>query len=66
MEIILNGEKKTIDAPMTIEALIERFGFDKSVGAVALNMTFVPSDKYEETYVNDGDEIEVLAPVCGG
>lgn len=34
--------------------------------AVAVNLQFVPKERYAETPLRDGDEIEVIAPVTGG
>ena len=66
MQIIVNGEPKELENEMTIMRLMETLGYEKDIGAVAVNMTFVASDRYEETVVHDGDEVEILAPVCGG
>ena len=66
MKIIVNGEPKEFDNEISIKTLMEVLGYEKGVGAVAVNMTFVASDKYEETMLQEGDEVEILAPVCGG
>ncbi len=66
MKITVNGEPKEFDNEMNIMTLIQTLGYKKDVGAVAVNMTFVASDKYEETMLHNGDEVEILAPVCGG
>ena len=66
MQVIINGETKTLDERTTVSEMIRKLGFDAAAGAVAVNMTFVPSDKYDETVLHDGDSVEVLAPVCGG
>ena len=66
MKIIINGEPKEFDNEINIKTLMEALGYEKGVGAVAVNMTFVASDKYEESVLHDGDEVEILAPVCGG
>ena len=66
MKVIINGEPKEFENEMNIMTLMETLGYKKDVGAVAVNMTFVASDKYEETMLQDGDEVEILAPVCGG
>lgn len=34
--------------------------------AVAINYEFVPKSKHAEVILQDGDEIEVIAPVTGG
>jgi len=66
MKIMLNGETKEVDSDMTITTMIKRFGYDENVGAVAVNMVFVPSDRYGETVLQEGDKVEILGPVCGG
>ncbi|AKF25419.1 hypothetical protein YH65_08510 [Sulfurovum lithotrophicum] len=66
MMIIVNGESKEVAGQMSIAELIAFLGFSEKVGAVAYNMTFVPSDSYEKTLLSEGDEVEILAPVCGG
>ncbi len=66
MKITVNGEPKEFDNEMNIMTLMQTLGYEKGVGAVAVNMTFVASDKYEETMLHNGDEVEILAPVCGG
>ena len=66
MKIIVNGESKEFENEINIKTLMEALGYEKGVGAVAVNMTFVASDKYEETMLQEGDEVEILAPVCGG
>jgi len=67
MKIIVNGEPKEMaEEKITIVSLMEILGYEKKVGAVALNMTFIPSDSYEKTVLKEGDEVEILAPVCGG
>ncbi|WP_295421722.1 sulfur carrier protein ThiS [Sulfurovum sp.] len=66
MTIIVNGESKQIADQMSIAELITFLGFSEKIGAVACNMTFVPSDSYEKTFLSEGDEVEILAPVCGG
>ncbi len=66
MTIVLNGEPKEIAPQTTIVDLMEAFGYKEGVGAVAINMTFVASDSYDNTVLHEGDEVEILAPVCGG
>jgi len=66
MNIVVNGEPKEIAPDTDIHTLMETLGYDKNVGAVAVNMTFVASDKYDSTILQEGDEVEILAPVCGG
>ena len=66
MEISVNGKKETLLENLSVRALVEQLGYTKKGFAVAINMTFVPIAKYEETIINEGDKIDILAPVQGG
>lgn len=66
MKIIINGQKKTFTAPLDLQAALEQEGFADMLVAVARNGTFVPRSRYANTNLNDGDEIEILAPMQGG
>lgn len=41
-------------------------GYHSSHMAVAINGTFVPKSAHETLQVNDGDEIDIVAPMQGG
>jgi sulfur carrier protein len=66
MKIFVNGELKEFEDETNIKTLMEVLGYEKDAGAAAVNMTFVAIDKYEETLLHEGDEVEILAPVYGG
>ncbi len=66
MKITINGQKKTFTAPLDLSAALEQQGFDGMLVAVARNGTFVPRSQYANTNLNDGDEIEIVAPMQGG
>ena len=34
--------------------------------AVAINLTFVPKNRYDQTLLQEGDQIEIIAPITGG
>ena len=34
--------------------------------AAAINLTFVPKNSYEQTLLQEGDQIEIIAPITGG
>ena len=65
MMIVLNGEERKIDSE-TISELVIELGYKDKVIAVAANETFVARRDYEETTIQDGDEIEIVAPMQGG
>ncbi len=65
IEIIVNGKKESIKA-CNIQELIELLGYHDNSFAVAVNGTFVSLKSYHDTTVENGDEIEILAPMVGG
>lgn len=34
--------------------------------AAAINLTFVPKTRYDQTLLQEGDQIEIIAPITGG
>lgn len=65
MNLTINGEIKTINAG-TLADVLYSLGYKGNYFAVALNMTHVPSSKYDSTNVTSGDAIEILMPMQGG
>ena len=66
IKISVNGEIKELKENLNVKQLIEVLEYKTKGFAVAINTTFVPIAKYEETIINDGDTIDILAPVQGG
>jgi len=66
IKISVNGEIKEIEEGLNVKQLIEALNYKQEGFAVAINTTFVSIKSYEETIINDGDTIDILAPVQGG
>ena len=66
MRIRLNGEPHELDGPMTVSALLAGLHIDARRVAVEHNLVVVKRAKYDETMVNEGDEVEVVNFVGGG
>lgn len=68
MKIKLNGEEKLFNGLNTIEEVINSYlnGKEARGIAVALNSTIVPKQKWNDTILNDNDEIEIVHAVQGG
>lgn len=64
MKIVLNGELREV-AASTLSALLTECGFSGRV-ATAVNEDFVPAALRDGHTLNDGDRIEVVAPMQGG
>ena len=66
IKVSVNGEIKELKENLNVKQLIEALEYKTKGFAVAINTTFVPIAKYEETIINNGDTIDILAPVQGG
>ena len=65
MRIMHNGEAVEVTSE-TLEAILNELGYAETVVATALNGEFIPVSMRENTSLNPGDSIEVLAPMQGG
>lgn len=65
MRIVLNGEAKEVQAA-TLAQLCAELGLDGPRVATALNGDFVARDARAESPLNEGDAVEILAPMQGG
>lgn len=66
MTIQLNGEPYTLEAPLTVAALLALLGIDGRRVAVERNEVVVRRAQYDTTLVEAGDVIEVVNFVGGG
>jgi len=64
MKIVLNGQAREVRAEILSDLLME-CGFSGRV-ATAVNEDFVPSSLRLAHKLNDGDRVEVVAPMQGG
>ncbi|HFC8535999.1 TPA: sulfur carrier protein ThiS [Neisseria bacilliformis] len=64
MNIILNGEHAELNG-RTIADLIAQTAPQKPF-AVAVNTAFVAKSAYEQTVLNENDQIDIVRPVVGG
>ena len=66
IDIIVNGENKTIDENTTIKALLQELGIEDKTMASAVNMQVVKKENWETHTLNAGDKVEFLHFVGGG
>jgi len=64
--IVLNGEQRPLDAPVTVAVLLEAIGCGTRGVAVALNGEVVPRAEWGARLVRAGDRVEVLRAAQGG
>ena len=66
MRITLNGEAFEIDEPLTIADLLTKLNIDPRRVAVEHNLSILKRQLFGETFVHDGDRIEIVNFVGGG
>jgi thiamine biosynthesis protein ThiS len=66
MRFTVNGEPRDEPAPLTVLALLERLRVDPRTVAVEHNRAVVKRQRYAETLIADGAEVEIVAFVGGG
>ena len=66
MLITLNGEPYEIDEPVTITDLLTRLAIDPRRVAVEHNLTILKRHLFAETFVHEGDRVEIVNFVGGG
>lgn len=65
MEVILNGDKLTLDQPCTVRELLDKLELSGRI-AVELNHQIVPRSEFANRIINDGDRIEIVRAIGGG
>ena len=65
MRVTVNGEARDIVATR-IDALLSELEYEGSHFAIALNFDVLPKNRWAETQLRAGDEIEIITPRQGG
>jgi sulfur carrier protein len=65
LQVIVNAAPQALPAGSTLAQLLDVVR-PREPFAVAVNLRFVPRQRYGETPLADGDRIEIIAPVTGG
>jgi len=66
MEITINGEKRTLEIPLTVTGLLQSLGINPQSVVVERNLRIVPRSEMEEETIRDADSIEIIKLVGGG
>ena len=66
ISIRLNGEKKTLENPLTLEELLKSYSIQKERVVVERNLEIVPKEELASVRVQEGDELEIVQFVGGG
>jgi thiazole synthase/sulfur carrier protein len=66
MQLTVNGEDRSFDGVAHVAALVAALGLDSRKVAVERNLEIVPKSLYGQTWLADGDRIEIVSFVGGG
>lgn len=66
MQIVVNGEARSVAAGTHLPALIETLRLGEQRLAVELNGAIVPRSTWPQTALRDGDRLEIVHAIGGG
>jgi len=66
MRVVVNGQDRTLEPPMTVGALVASYRFNPKHVAVEVNEELVPRRLFESTPLGEGDRVEIVTLVGGG
>lgn len=66
IQITVNGEAVEIEAPMTVEQVLDTVDVPPNYLAVEVNSEVVPRESFTTHVVGPGDDVEVVTLVGGG
>jgi thiamine biosynthesis protein ThiS len=66
MKLVINGQDRAVEGPLTLSKLVEQLGMKSDRVAVELNFAIVPRDQWMGTQLDEGDRLEIVHFVGGG
>ncbi|CDG22786.1 Sulfur carrier protein ThiS [Xenorhabdus poinarii G6] len=66
MNIIVNDQTITLNAPMTVQQLLEHIKRTQTGTALAINQAIIPRSEWRTHQINDGDNILLFQAIAGG
>ena len=66
MDIVVNGERRTVRDGATVRSLLEELSLPESRVAVERNLAIVWKADFAGTVLGDGDRVEIVTFVGGG
>lgn len=66
MELVINGQPRTVPDAITVTALLDELSLHASRVAVEVNQDVVSRKTFDAATLRDGDRIEIVTFVGGG
>ncbi len=64
--ITVNNRPEPYFPDMTVRSLLEKMKYSYPVLIIRINGALIDDKDYENTVINDEDNVEILHPICGG
>ena len=64
--ITVNGEKRTLEKPVTVTEYLKACNYAPVQVVVELNEEIIKRETYDTTVLKDGDVVEILQSMGGG
>ena len=64
--ITVNGEKRTLENPVTVTEYLKACNYVPVQVVVELNEEIIKRETYDTTVLKDGDVVDILQFMCGG
>ena len=66
MKLVINGEARDFNPPVTLAGLVAQLDMKADRVAVELNRSIVPREQWQATNLAEGDRLEIVHFVGGG
>lgn len=66
MQVKINGKQEDITPPMSLVDLLGYLEMSGKRVAIELNQTIIPRSQHLTTFLQEGDEVEVIQAIAGG
>jgi sulfur carrier protein len=66
VSLTVNGQARSFDGPTNVETLLRALELDRRKVAVERNELIVPRSAYAETWLAEGDALEIVHFIGGG
>jgi thiamine biosynthesis protein ThiS len=66
MNIVVNGENRTVTSELTVAGLVSQMGLAGKRLAVEVNREIVPRSQHDRRILQPDDRIEVVVAIGGG
>ena len=66
MQIIVNGERREVAGPLTVEALLQEFKLDPRIVVIEHNRRILKRPELSQITIQADDQLEIVRIVGGG